>query len=101
MDLRDRLGDVSAPVLLITADSDTSTPPETVLPLAKAIPGARLEVVEQASHRHAGADEYRCSAQNLRIGMDDQFQLHEESLLSTHFRFKRVRIDPEAMFGFR
>lgn len=50
MDLRDRLGDITAPVLLITTDSDTSVPPETVLPLAAAIPGARLEVIEGAAH---------------------------------------------------
>jgi 3-oxoadipate enol-lactonase len=50
LDLRDGLGDISAPVLLITADSDTSIPPETVLPLAEAIPGARLEVIEHAAH---------------------------------------------------
>jgi len=28
-----------------------------------------FEVVEQGPHRHASADEYRCSAQQLRIGM--------------------------------
>ncbi|MDX6239098.1 MAG: 3-oxoadipate enol-lactonase [Kribbellaceae bacterium] len=50
LDLRDGLGDISAPVLLITADSDASIPPETVLPLAEAIPGARLEVIEHAAH---------------------------------------------------
>jgi 3-oxoadipate enol-lactonase len=50
LDLRDGLGDISAPVLLITADSDTSVPPESVLPLAEAIPGARLEVIEHAAH---------------------------------------------------
>jgi 3-oxoadipate enol-lactonase len=50
MDLRDRLGDITAPALLVTADSDGSVPAETVLPLAAAIPGARLEVVEDAAH---------------------------------------------------
>jgi 3-oxoadipate enol-lactonase len=50
LDLRDGLNDISAPVLLITADSDTSIPPETVLPLAEAIPGARLEIIEHAAH---------------------------------------------------
>jgi 3-oxoadipate enol-lactonase len=50
MDLRDRLGAITAPVLLVTADSDASVPPETVLPLAAAIPGARLEVIEDAAH---------------------------------------------------
>lgn len=50
MDLRDRLGDITAPVLLISAESDASIPPETVLPLAEAIPGARFEVIENAAH---------------------------------------------------
>jgi 3-oxoadipate enol-lactonase len=50
LELRDGLGGISAPVLLITADSDTSIPPETVLPLAEEIPGARLEVIEHAAH---------------------------------------------------
>lgn len=50
MDLRDRLGEITAPVLLITAESDASVPPESVLPLAAAIPGARLEVIEDAAH---------------------------------------------------
>ena len=50
LELRDRLAEVTAPVLLVTADSDTSVPPETVLPLATGIPGARLEVIEDAAH---------------------------------------------------
>ena len=44
------LANITAPVLLITADSDTSIPPETVVPLAGQIPGARLEVIENAAH---------------------------------------------------
>ncbi|MFI5693539.1 alpha/beta fold hydrolase [Kribbella sp. NPDC051586] len=44
------LGDITAPVLVITAESDTSVPPETVVPLAAGIPGAHLEVIEQAAH---------------------------------------------------
>jgi 3-oxoadipate enol-lactonase len=50
MDLRPALGDISAPVLLVTAESDTSVPPETVVPLATQIPGAHLEIIEQAAH---------------------------------------------------
>ncbi|MGW7685186.1 3-oxoadipate enol-lactonase [Kribbella sp. NPDC054772] len=41
---------ITAPVLVITADSDTSIPPETVVPLAGQIPGAHLEVIENAAH---------------------------------------------------
>lgn len=44
------LSDITAPVLLITADSDTSIPPETVVPLASQIPGAHLEIIENAAH---------------------------------------------------
>ncbi|HEY0474181.1 MAG TPA: 3-oxoadipate enol-lactonase [Kribbella sp.] len=50
MDLRDRLGEITAPVLLITAEADTSIPPETVVPLASQIPGAQLEIIENAAH---------------------------------------------------
>ncbi|MBP2356365.1 3-oxoadipate enol-lactonase [Kribbella aluminosa] len=44
------LPDITAPVLVITADSDTSVPPETVIPLATQIPGAHLEIIENAAH---------------------------------------------------
>lgn len=44
------LGTITAPVLLVTTDSDTSVPPETVVPLAGQIPGAHLEVIENAAH---------------------------------------------------
>jgi 3-oxoadipate enol-lactonase len=44
------LGTITAPVLLVTTDSDTSVPPETVVPLAGQIPGAHLELIENAAH---------------------------------------------------
>ncbi|TDW94775.1 MULTISPECIES: 3-oxoadipate enol-lactonase [Kribbella] len=44
------LSTITAPVLLITAESDTSVPPETVVPLATQIPGAHLEIIENAAH---------------------------------------------------
>ena len=50
IDLRDGLENISAPVLLLTGDSDKSVPAETVLPLAAAIPGARFEVLDDAAH---------------------------------------------------
>jgi 3-oxoadipate enol-lactonase len=50
MDLRDKLADITAPVLLVTAEQDPSVPPETVIPLASAIPGAHLEIIENAAH---------------------------------------------------
>lgn len=45
-----KLSTVTAPVLLIAAEHDTSVPPETVVPLATQIPGARLEIIENAAH---------------------------------------------------
>jgi 3-oxoadipate enol-lactonase len=50
MNLLPGLSTITAPVLLITADSDTSIPPETVVPLAAEIPSAHLEIVENAAH---------------------------------------------------
>jgi 3-oxoadipate enol-lactonase len=50
MDLRDKLADITAPVLLVTTEQDTSIPPETVIPLASTIPGAHLEIIENAAH---------------------------------------------------
>jgi 3-oxoadipate enol-lactonase len=50
MDLRPGLADITAPVLLVTAESDASIPPETVVPLASAIPGAHLEILPDAAH---------------------------------------------------
>ncbi|MFI6831411.1 MULTISPECIES: alpha/beta fold hydrolase [unclassified Kribbella] len=44
------LSDITAPVLLVTAESDTSIPPETVVPLAGQIPGAHLEIIQNAAH---------------------------------------------------
>ncbi|MEU8221251.1 3-oxoadipate enol-lactonase [Kribbella sp. NPDC048915] len=44
------LGSITAPVLLITTDSDASVPAETVVHLATEIPGAHLEVIENAAH---------------------------------------------------
>jgi 3-oxoadipate enol-lactonase len=48
--LQPGLKDITAPVLLVTTEQDTSVPPETVIPLASAIPGAHLEIIENAAH---------------------------------------------------
>jgi 3-oxoadipate enol-lactonase len=50
MDLRPALADITAPVLLVTTDSDQSVPPETVVELSAQIPGAHLEFIEGAAH---------------------------------------------------
>ncbi|MEU4602351.1 alpha/beta fold hydrolase [Kribbella sp. NPDC023972] len=48
--LQPGLKDITAAVLLVTTEQDTSVPPETVIPLASAIPGAHLEIIENAAH---------------------------------------------------
>jgi 3-oxoadipate enol-lactonase len=50
VDLRDGLGSIAAPVLIVAAESDESVPAETVLPVAEAIGGSRFEVIENAAH---------------------------------------------------
>ncbi|MEU4197348.1 alpha/beta fold hydrolase [Kribbella sp. NPDC026611] len=50
MNLLPGLAGITAPVLLITTDGDASVPPETVVPLASQIPGAHLEIIENAAH---------------------------------------------------
>ncbi|HET6739264.1 MAG TPA: alpha/beta fold hydrolase [Kribbella sp.] len=50
LNLLPELPNITAPVLLITTDSDQSVPPETVVPLASQIPSAHLEVIENAAH---------------------------------------------------
>jgi 3-oxoadipate enol-lactonase len=50
MDLRERLGWIQAPTLVIAADQDLSTPPEHGRAIADRIPGARLTILENARH---------------------------------------------------
>jgi 3-oxoadipate enol-lactonase len=50
MDLREGLAAITAPALLVAADTDQSIPAEHVLQVAHAIPGARFEVIEDAAH---------------------------------------------------
>jgi len=49
-DVRDRLGAVACPTLVIVGEHDTETPPAYSEALAAGIPGARLEVVADAGH---------------------------------------------------
>ena len=48
-DITPRLGEVQVPVLVISGEHDEATP-AVVRPLVEAIPGARWELVEEASH---------------------------------------------------
>lgn len=51
LDLSDRLGAVSAPTLVVVGADDPGTPPAASRAIADAIPGARLEIIPQASHQ--------------------------------------------------
>ncbi len=46
----ERLGDISMPSLVVVGADDLSRPPHESRAMAKAIPGGRLEVVEDAGH---------------------------------------------------
>lgn len=50
MDLRDRLGDIRAPTLVVAGAEDPATPPDHAESIADAIPNAKLRVIEQAAH---------------------------------------------------
>ena len=49
-DFRDRLGEIAAPTLVIAGAKDPATPPAHAELIAAGIPGARLVVLEGASH---------------------------------------------------
>lgn len=49
-DVRSELGRIAAPTLAIAGSDDPSTPPSALQSIADGIPGARLEVVEDAAH---------------------------------------------------
>lgn len=50
MDLRDRLGSIESPTLMVSAADDPATPPEHGDFIAGSIPDSRFEVVPDASH---------------------------------------------------
>jgi 3-oxoadipate enol-lactonase len=49
-DVRDRLGEITAPTLTIAGSEDPATTPEMVRFIADGIPGARFAVVQGAAH---------------------------------------------------
>jgi 3-oxoadipate enol-lactonase len=55
-DIRDRLGAIQAPVLLLCGAEDLLTPPWKCLATAQGIPGARLEVVPGVGHAYPVED---------------------------------------------
>ncbi len=55
-DIRDRLGAIEAPVLLLCGAEDLLTPPWKCLVTAQGIPGARFEVVPEVGHAYPVED---------------------------------------------
>lgn len=51
LDLTERLGAIKAPTLVVCGADDPGTPPAANRAIAEAIPGARLEIVPNASHQ--------------------------------------------------
>jgi 3-oxoadipate enol-lactonase len=49
-DMRDRLGSISTPTLVIAGGDDPATPPDRAEEIAAGVPGARLEVLPGARH---------------------------------------------------
>jgi 3-oxoadipate enol-lactonase len=49
-DMRDRLGAIKAPTLVVAGENDPATPPEKAEEIAAGVPGARLEVLPGAQH---------------------------------------------------
>jgi len=50
LNVTERLGKIACPVLVLVGDQDPGTPPAMAEAIARAIPGARLEVIAQAAH---------------------------------------------------
>ncbi|MBI4989589.1 MAG: 3-oxoadipate enol-lactonase [Rhodocyclales bacterium] len=50
IDIMDRLRELKAPTLVIVGDQDAGTPPAMSEVITAAIPGARLEIIHDASH---------------------------------------------------
>jgi L-proline amide hydrolase len=69
-DITPRLGDIRVPVLVISGEYDEATP-TVVRPLAEAIPGARWDLIEGASH---------CS----HLEQPERFLELVETFLATH-----------------
>ena len=49
-DLRGELSEITAPTLVISGADDPSLPPEHQRLIAAGVPGARLEVIDDAAH---------------------------------------------------
>jgi pimeloyl-ACP methyl ester carboxylesterase len=49
-DYTSRLGEIAVPTLVVTSSADTLIPPDLTTPMAEAIPGATLEVIDGVGH---------------------------------------------------
>ncbi len=50
MDLREALGDIAAPTLVVAGAQDEATPPEHAERIVAGVRGARLELLDPAAH---------------------------------------------------
>ena len=50
VDFGSRIGEIRCPTLVVVGDSDPGTPPAVAARLQQSIPGARLTIIEHASH---------------------------------------------------
>lgn len=50
MDLRDRLGSIAAPTLIIAGEDDPATPPDHAALIRDSVPGSEMSVVPDAAH---------------------------------------------------
>lgn len=66
-DIRDRLGDVRVPTLVMVGSEDVSTPPAKSREIARGIPGAELVEIRNAAHLSALEQPERVSEELLRF----------------------------------
>lgn len=50
LDLRDQIGNITCPVLLLTGDQDAAAPADHMAEITKRVPSARLHVIENCAH---------------------------------------------------
>jgi pimeloyl-ACP methyl ester carboxylesterase len=81
-DVMDRLGEISAPTLVIGGTADQMTPPKHATFLADKIPGARLAMIEGAGHM-------------VMLEQPELVARHVEQFLATLVKFSQ-RQDAEA-----
>jgi 3-oxoadipate enol-lactonase len=66
LDLREVLGSIASPTLVIAGAQDQSTPPEHGRAIAASVPGAQLQILSQAAH----LANVECAADVTRLIVD-------------------------------